>query len=184
MLLSIIFPTIFLTINYLYSTFASPILFEGGVDTGESLTPVIARYIPSDQKCTQISQWYARRCTTSLGDQGWVDVCRYNPDAVPFYMVDGSCPSNTMCQNILAYSPTDVGPVETIGCVPRPSHRSQVIPRRQTGVYTVKNPSNTGSSQQTVSVTLETNLAGASVAALMEGTYWILRRSSLFIYPY
>jgi hypothetical protein len=179
MLLSIIFPTIFLAINYLYSTFASPILSQGGVDpaSDESLNLVIARYMmyPDDHKCQEAIQWSTRVCTTHLDDHSWVDVCRYNPlNPVPFYMVDGSCPPTTMCHNVIAQYATDPEPVETINCVPRATSRNQLAPDRQTGVYTVENHSNSGSSQHNISVILETNLPGATVAALMEGMYyWI-----------
>jgi hypothetical protein len=52
MLLSIIFATMFLTMDYLYPTFASPILSEGNIYAGESLNPrlAIARYIPGNQR--------------------------------------------------------------------------------------------------------------------------------------
>jgi hypothetical protein len=167
MLLSIIFATIFLTINYLYSTFASPILSEGGVDAGESLN--LVKYIPEDQKCDQASQWESRLCVTYNGDRSWLDVCRSNQGGDPHYMVDGSCRPNTICHPTIIQNADNPEPVDTIVCVPRASTKNVLSPNVQSGVYKVEN--GPGSSQHTISVILETNLPGATVAALMEGTY-------------
>jgi hypothetical protein len=171
MLLSTIFTTMFLTMDYLYPTFASPILSEASIYAGESLNPrlAMARYIPDNQKCHQSSQWEARQCFTQGGsDRLWVDLCRSNPGADVFYLMGATCAPHKMCQNTRIQDDDDPEPVDTILCVPRPTGNNLLVPGVQTGVYTVDNG---GNSQHNVSVTLETNLPGATVAALMEGTY-------------
>jgi hypothetical protein len=173
MLLSIIFATMFLTMDYLYPTFASPILSEGSIYVGESLNPrlamAMARYIPDNQRCLEPSQWVSRQCFPDDGsDRLWVDLCRSNPGVDDFYVEAAMCSAHKMCQNTKIQNDDDPKPVDTIVCIPRPTGNNLLVPGVQTGVYVVDNSSNP---QHTVSVRLETNLPGATVAALMEGTY-------------
>jgi hypothetical protein len=159
----------FLTMDYLYPTFASPILSEGNIYAGESLNPrlAMARYIPGNQRCREPSHWVARECITFTGsDRLWIDLCRPNPNL--FYVSEAACSPSKMCQNTQIQGDDDPAPVNTIFCIPRPTRNNLLVPGVQTGVYAVDNGSNP---QHTVSVRLETTLGGATVAALMEGTY-------------
>jgi hypothetical protein len=169
MLLSTIFATIFLA-NNLYPTSASPMLFEGSVTGGESLNLRTNSVAPEDQKCPQVSQWHGRVCHPEQGDRAWEDICRHE-GLYTYYMRPGMCPEDTMCQTIMNV-PNEPDPRDTISCVPRATNRNQLDPNRQIGVYMVQG-SSAGPAQRRVSVKLETDLAGASVSALLEGAYQI-----------
>jgi hypothetical protein len=163
----------FLTMDYICPTFASPILSEGSIYAGESLNPrlamAMARYIPFNQRCREPFHWVSRECFTHTGsDRLWVDLCRSNPNEDFFYVSEATCSPHKMCQNTKIQNDDDPAPVNTIVCVPRPTNNNLLVPGVQTGVYVVDNSSNP---QHTVSVRLETTLGGATVAALMEGTY-------------
>jgi hypothetical protein len=175
MLLLIIFATVFPTINHLYSTLASPIISEGYVAAAESLNlRVVSVYIPDGQRCDRAAHWYARRCYTAIGDTTWEDFCRPNPDDEHnFYMRIGECPGGRMCQNTLVQNEDDPAPKETISCIDRPYSPNLLSPNRQTGVYMAENVHSLDPAQRTVSAIVEINLAGATVAALMEGMYSI-----------
>ncbi|KIM83648.1 hypothetical protein PILCRDRAFT_432406 [Piloderma croceum F 1598] len=72
MVFSMVFTTIFLIVNHLYLTFASPTVSKGGVAAGQSfnLTHSLVKRaeIPSDKKCLQPSDWVGRSCMVILGD--------------------------------------------------------------------------------------------------------------------
>jgi hypothetical protein len=126
------------------------------------------RYIPENQRCLEPSQWISRQCLPKTGsDLLWVDLCRSNPGVDLFYTEEATCSPHKMCQNTRIQDADDPDPIDTIVCVPRPTNNNLLVPGVQTGVYAVDNGRN---SQHTVSVKLETTLAGATVAALMEGT--------------
>jgi len=171
MVSAIIFTTIFLTINYLHSTFASPIVSNGDVATGQSLnvTHSLAKrqWAPADQKCTTPAQWQSRVCRPTIGDRAWEDRCRGpNGAEVIRYVLSLCSDENTICSNIIYQNM-----IETIECIPRPVAQSQVpAPNQQTGV------SPFGSNydlnvEHIQSVTLTNDISLASVSALLEGTY-------------
>ncbi|KIM83715.1 hypothetical protein PILCRDRAFT_7114 [Piloderma croceum F 1598] len=133
MLSSIIFTTIFLTINYLYSTFASPVVLNGDVATGQSLKvthSLAKRWYPDDQKCATPAQWVSRVCRPTIGDRAWEDRCTGpNGGVVIRYALSLCSDENTICSNIIYQFQ------QTILCVPRPVAQSQVpAPNQQTGV--------------------------------------------------
>jgi hypothetical protein len=68
MLFSLIFTTVFLAINHIYSTFVSAIVSEGGAVAGKSLHLMhsLADYVPADQLCDQPAQ-RVRRVYAELG---------------------------------------------------------------------------------------------------------------------
>lgn len=168
MLFSILFSTIFLVVNHLDSTSASPILSESSVAAGESLNLTtrasLARrnYVPPDQLCNAPTQWAARECFTQSGDRSWADIC--NPNAP--YIKFGRCPQNKMCQNTII---SGTVPIHTINCVDRPAGPNQLAPDQQSGVIVVNGASSVA--QRVVSVQLQENLADASVSAFLEGKY-------------
>jgi hypothetical protein len=170
MVSAIIFTTIFLTINYLYSTFASLIVSNGDVATGQSLnvTHLLAKrqWAPADQKCTTPAQWQSRVCRPTIGDRAWEDRCRGPTGGEVIRYVLSLCSDpNTICSNQIYQNK------ETILCIPRPVAQSQVpAPNQQTGV------SQFGSIydlnvEHIQSVTLTNDISLASVSALLEGTY-------------
>lgn len=174
MLFSATFTTIFVTVNHLYSTFASPIVSKGDVATGRSLNQthslVKRAYVPNDQKCREPEDWNLRRCVTGGGDRAWEDQC-IDHDLHEYYGF-GSCPEDTMCMFALSPEP-DVA--LTIACVGRPKDKSQSNnnPNSQTGVVSVPNSAfGTGDPvERIVSIPVVKAMSGASVSAFMEGTY-------------
>jgi len=72
-----------------------------------------------------------------------------------------------MCQNGLTHDPV---PKETIICVERPAQNIQPAADKQLGVFRISNGNGAAPKAYTVTVDLETNLADASVNALIEGT--------------
>jgi hypothetical protein len=170
MLSSIIFTTIFLTINHLYSTFALPVVLNGDVATGQSLNvtrhSLAKRWYPADQKCATPAQWVSRVCRPTIGDRAWEDRCRGpNGGEVIRYVLSLCSDPNTICSNQIYQNK------ETILCIPRPVAQSQVpAPNQQTGV------SQFGSIydlnvEHIQPVTLTNDISLASVSALLEGTY-------------
>jgi hypothetical protein len=169
MLLSTIFATVFL-INNLYATSASPMLSADGVADGKSLnlrTNSVVNYVPGDQKCPQASQWYGRECRPNRGDRTWYDVCRDSPGQNVFYTGPGTCPEKTMCQDTITQDPEFR---DTVICIERPTDTTQVHPNQQVGLHMVEGSGSTDA-QYVVSVEIESNLAHASVTALIEGAY-------------
>jgi hypothetical protein len=81
------------------------------------------------------------------------------------------CPIDQMCQDRLVQDDDDPEPKSTIACIDRATGHDHLSPNQQSGVYTIGNPDNLNAAQTIMSVTLEVNLADATVAALMEGTY-------------
>ena len=90
------FTTTFLTLNHLYSIFASdsPIVSNGiATDQSLNLTHALARcvVVPPDQQCDQVDDWLERRCLTDEhGYGGWVDKCM-DDGGYAYEKVD-SCP--------------------------------------------------------------------------------------------
>jgi hypothetical protein len=167
MLLSIIFTSIVLTVNNTYSTFASPIVPNGSVTTGQSLnTHVLAkRDPPPDQKCSTPAKWKKRICTPIIGVGVWQDQCTSRDNGGPVVrFVTGLCPLNTMCTNVIQdYE-------ETVVCTVRPVVLINPQPNQQTGVAEhggVGLPN----VQYIQSITLLNDISVASVSALLEGTY-------------
>jgi hypothetical protein len=177
MLVSTFFTTIiFLTVNNLYSTFASPIASEDGVAAGQllNLTHALAKreFVPVDQLCTDPEHWLYRNCLSWLLDSAWIDSCLGDDDVE--YEKLGSCPLGTLCMN--TYSPPpDYTP--TIICMARPE--------RLNGNPSGNPPANgqVGSiylsvanvSTPAISVELARAVKGAAVSAFIEGTYRIFR---------
>jgi hypothetical protein len=178
MLVSTFFTTIFLTINNLYSTFASPIASEDGVAAGQllNLTHALAKrdYVPVDQLCEDRAHWLFRNCLSWLLDSAWIDTC-LGEDEVGYDKL-GGCPVGTMCMN--TYSPPpDYTP--TIICMIRPSgpngNPSGNPPANgQVGYYRL---SEQGISDSTtaISVALVRAVKRAAVSAFIEGTYKIFQ---------
>jgi hypothetical protein len=160
---TVLFTSVFLTINHLYSTFASPTVPKGDVGESLNLTHQLVKrdYIPPDQLCDAPAHWVRRVCRTEFGDRAWSDSCR----VVDFYWRMGACPLNTMCQNTLA----DNGLKQTINCVDRPTTSSRSAPDHQCGVYKAGNRGSTDPAERIISVTLDSNYADATVSAFMEG---------------
>lgn len=161
MLFSIIFTTVFVTTNCLYSTFASPIMSNGSAVAGEllNLTHSLANYVPADQLCDQPAQWVHRVCQTGISDCAWSDTCCTNPARMIFEWKVGMCLVNTMCQNTFTSSP---GSKEFINCVDHPYNNNVLAPDQQSGVYSVGNIGNPNPAERIVSVAVQTNLADAT----------------------
>jgi hypothetical protein len=171
MLFSMIFTSIFLTANHLYSTFASPLASTGGVAVGQSLnlTPSLAKRanVPLDQKCRQASDWIGRICLSEINDVEWADRCI--GDDLILYWKNGQCPANTICMNKLN-RPDEI----TIVCIDRPAVASSSGTSQQTGYVQVDNGENDDPAERVVSVSVEKDIPLASVAALIEGMCPIL----------
>jgi len=172
MLFSAIFTTTFLAVNHLYSTFASPIVSNGGVADSQplNLTHSLAKrdYIPGDQKCSQPSQWLSRTCRPTISDRTWEDKCliTFGHMSIISYVVS-SCPVNQLCTNILSPEPN---PKHTIACIDRPSGVTDVNPNQQTGVFRVGRALD-GTGERIVPVPVLGYISHASVSAFLEGTY-------------
>jgi len=171
MRISIIFTTIFLTANHLYSTFASPVASEGGVAAGQSLnlTHSLAKRvnIPADQLCRQPSDWVGRMCLYEIDDGAWADRC-LGDDLVKYWR-DGHCPPNLICMNKL----TDPE-VITITCISRPSEASTSGSNQITGVVPITNVNSIRPAEKIVSVAIDKKISLASVSAMIEGMCPIL----------
>ena len=123
------FTTTFLTLNHIYSIFASdsPIVSNGiATDQSLNLTHALARrvVVPPDQQCDQIDDWLERRCLTDEhGYGGWVDKCM-DDSGYAYEKVD-SCPIGMVCRNTRTLqdplAPNDYG--RTIYCRPRHQRR-------------------------------------------------------------
>jgi len=170
MLFSIVFSTIFLTVNYLQSTFASPVVSKDNVSQSLNLTHSLAKrdYVPSDQKCSQSSQWLSRTCRPTISDRTWEDKClvTFGQMSSITYVLS-SCPVNTMCTNILTSEPNSK---HTISCVDRPSGVTVSGPNQQTGVLRVSRAFD-GPQQHGVPVPVLGIISNASVSAFMEGMH-------------
>jgi hypothetical protein len=166
MLLSIIFTTI-LTVNNPYSTFASPIVSNGDVATGQSLnvTHLLAkRWYPDDQQCADPARWRRRICKPLIGDRAWEDQCTGPNGVKSMHMAIRVCPENTICSDIIRNYQI------TIVCNDIPAIENVPGPSQQTGVAifgAVYQPN----VQFRESVTLLNDIKAASVYALLEGTY-------------
>jgi hypothetical protein len=166
MLLSIIFTTI-LTVNNAYSTFASPIVSNGNVAAGQSLTVthVLAkRWYPDDQQCAKPERWRRRECTPLVGDRAWQDLCTGPQGDEIMHYVTRVCPENTICADII------INYRYTIACNAIPAVENVAGPSQQTGVAIfgqVYQPN----MQFREPVTLMNDINTASVYALLEGTY-------------
>lgn len=174
MLLSAILGATFLTTDTFlgYSPFAnaSPTLAQsdGAINITARNSLSGSRYIPSDNQCTGSSGWESRVCWNLDGGDGeWSDLCTNN------YAMQGWCTSTEMCRDIFVQGKGDTTPKRTITCVPRATQKSEVLPGRQIGVIVVKNGAAAGTQKHVISVPVTTNLASASVSAVLEGTYRI-----------
>ena len=177
------FIVIFLTVNHLQSTFASPIVSEDTIDDGQllELTDTVATQAeavaPPGQLCDRPLQWRSRRCIASQLDRAWVDRCR-RPGENHWYYRFGSCPADKMCINTL-FRRVQHGQsflTRNIYCLGRPKTRIEKpvalikVPSGQVGVIPIntfdqvfKNPD--------ISVVVESTIGNASITALIEGTY-------------
>lgn len=167
MLFPTMFTTVFLIINHLYLTFASPTVSKGDVAAGQSFSPIhslVKRVqIPSDQMCNQRSDWVGRSCILELGDKVWYDKC-LGDDHVVYWKL-GSCPEDKMCTNKFIVPDTI-----TIVCIDRPSGITDTGANQQSGI------ANLGAAlepakEHVVSIPILNPIKGASVSALIEGTY-------------
>jgi hypothetical protein len=166
MLLSIIFTTI-LTVNNPYSTFASPIVSNGDVATGQSLnaTHLLAkRWYPDDQRCADPSRWRRRICKPLIGDRAWEDQCTGPDGGAIVHWAVSLCPENTMCADIIRNYQY------TIACNAIPAVENVAGPSQQTGVAVFGNIYQPNV-QFREAVTLLNDISAASVYALLEGTY-------------
>jgi hypothetical protein len=169
MLFSITFATICLTVNHLYSTFASPMVSKGSVVAGQSLnlTHLLEKRveIPPDQKCRQPSDWIGRRCMIEFGngDDTWADQC-LGDDRVLYWEL-GTCPPDKMCTNKFILPETI-----TIVCIDRPTGITDRGANQQTGVAEV-GAGGEPAREHVVSIPVLNPVPGASVSALMEGLY-------------
>jgi hypothetical protein len=170
MLPSTIFTTILLiTVNRLYSTFASPMVSKGGLgDRSLDLahTPV-KRAPPPDQLCEKEDTWKQRMCVTSSNDREWMDVCTQHVSDYEYNRYS-TCPLNTMCMNVLGPGPEHV--FISI-CLERPSGLINTGLKQQMGEYTVSSPISLGPVFRTVEVAISNALSMASVSAYLEGMY-------------
>jgi hypothetical protein len=176
MLVSTFLTTILLTINHLYSTFASPIASEEGVAAGRSLslTHTLAKrsWHPVDQLCDEPDDWVTRKCFTAVFDQAYLDEC-LNIGSEMYWKV-GGCPQGTICMNTFGPPPWYT---RTIICLNRPSglagNPSGNPPANgQAGYQQVSNFGNTATAR-IVSVELGKNVTAGAVSAIIEGTYKI-----------
>jgi hypothetical protein len=170
MLFSIVFTTIFLTVNHLHSTFASPVVSKDNVIRSLNLTHSLAKrdYVPSDQKCSQPSQWLSRICRPTISDRTWEDKCLFTLGQMStITYVLSSCDVDKMCMNILTPEPNSK---HTIECIDRPSGVTVSGPQQQTGVFRVSRALD-GPEQHGVPVPVLGAISQASVSAFMEGMY-------------
>jgi hypothetical protein len=170
MLFAAIITTIFLTVNHLCSTFASPIIeSKGSITESLNVTHSLAKRadIPTDQKCDQDTDWVGRVCLTSVDDRTWEDSCI--TDALVRYSRLGSCLPTEVCMNQLN-RPDEILAV----CLERPKSDMQYISNRQMdkgfmGFYLIKSVADVAEKQHRVSVKIGKDVTDASVAAFLEG---------------
>jgi hypothetical protein len=179
MLFSIIFTAIFLTVNHLYSTLASPMVSNGG---GKSLnlTHSLAKrdYVPPDVLCDHAEEWIGRSCLSIMDDRTWMDTCLTDEDDERIYIRIGSCLSDQICMNtfvtVVADEEQNLDNYRTIMCISHPFdevHRTEEKGLKvQSGVYTIDD-GGTGPAEHTVPVSIQDPISAASVSALIEGTY-------------
>lgn len=165
MLFSIIFTTVFPTINHIYSTFALPMVSKVAASNA-TLTQPAKRdgWAPQDQKCTTAAQWLSRICQPDIGDRVWVDHCTGPQGGEAICYVYSSCPERTMCSNVIRNYKS------TIVCIGRPSIDTVSQTGQQTGVFSVANTFDLNE-EYIESVTLVTSISLASVSAFLEGKY-------------
>jgi len=173
MLVSTFFTTIFLTTNH-YSTFASPIASEEGVQL-LNLTHALAKrdYVPVDQLCNEPTDWLSRNCLSSQLDQVWLDNCM--DDQEDEYSKLGICPPGTMCMNTYSpppdYFPTIICMIRPLGPAGNPSGNPPA--NGQAGLYQVSNANDSTAVERIVSVELGKDVLAGAVSALIEGMYHI-----------
>ncbi|KIM86070.1 hypothetical protein PILCRDRAFT_333260 [Piloderma croceum F 1598] len=174
MLVSTFSTAIFLTINHLYSTFASPIASEAGLAAGQSLnlTHALAKrdsdYVPVDQLCNVPEDWLFRNCFSAYLDKVYVDECM---DDYEVYWKLGSCPQGTMCMNTFGpppdYIPTIICLNIPLGPAGNPSGNPPA--NGQVGYQQVSNAGNAAPVECIVSVELENDVTAGAVSAIIEG---------------
>jgi hypothetical protein len=173
MLVSIIFTTLFLTVNPLTSTFASPIASKHEGAAGQSVSPahLLGKRIPGDNKCLASETWILRQCEPNIDDQTWEDECQSSsggPGGRPFLQYrQGACQGNTMCVNTIGPAPEND---RVIACVDRPGSNTVTPPDIQSGVYVVGKASQLNPPESMISVTLDKPLMHASITAYLEGS--------------
>lgn len=171
MLFLIFFTPIFLTINHLHSTCASPIVPKDGIAAAQSfnLTHSLVKrdYYPPDQLCEDSSGWVRRTCLTVLDDRIWFDYCLKDDDK-PYMKLGIPCPMNTICMNTFGPTP-NFDP--TILCIERPSALYDNDDYWQIGVEAVNDENTSDPAEYVVSVDVQQSIRAASVACLIEGMY-------------
>jgi hypothetical protein len=171
MLFAVTITTIFLTVNHLSSTFASPIIeSKGSIARSLNVTHSLARRagIPPDQKCAKDTDWVGRICLTSVDDRTWEDSCV--DDNLVRYSRRASCLPTEVCMNQINI-PDEILAV----CLERPMSDLQYISNRQVergfmGYRLIKSVYDVAKIQHTVSVKVPNDVNVASVAAFLEGT--------------
>lgn len=156
----------FLTINNIYSTFASPTPeSKGGIAARESLSgSASAVYTPANQKCRVSIEWQSRTCYNLNGNDGdWFDNCYTGRH---YITKSGTCPPNQMCRDTLAQDRNDPSPKRTITCITRPTGYVDLAPNQQSGVEVVQNLAGIN---PIVSVTIANTIPQAVVSAVLEG---------------
>jgi len=173
MLVSTFFTTIFLTINHLHSTIASPIVSEEGVVAGQSLnlTHALAKreYVPVDQLCDEPEDWLSRSCFSAQGDRAYVDTCM-NEDLDETWML-GRCPVGTICMNTFSpppeYDPTIICMIRPLALAGNPSGNPPA--NGQVGCQQVSNAGNGAPVERMVSVELGKAVTAGAISAYIEG---------------
>ena len=168
MRVSTFFTTIFVTIDHLYSTFASPIASEEGVAAGQSLnlTHALAKrnWYPVDQLCDEPEDWTFRVCFSAHLDQAYMDEC-VNIDGDVYWKL-GACPRDIMCMNTFGpppnYSRTAICMNRPLNSAGNPSGNPPA--NGQVGYYRLAEQ---GISTPAVSVELVRAVKGAAVSAFI-----------------
>ena len=179
MLGSILFTTIFLTVNHLFPIFALPPVSKDNISASQSLslTHVLVKrdWSPADQTCDDPDDWHSRNCVAQAVDRIWYDTCVDADEDVRYGW--GICPEDTICMDTYGPEP-DQAP--TIACVIRPTCdgcKPSILggpppAKGQTGTYQVGKINYALQPQKrAVSVTMKTSISGASVTSFMEGMY-------------
>jgi hypothetical protein len=166
---STIFTIILLTVNHLYSTFASPVVSKGGLgDCSLDLAHTPAKQAsPPDQLCEEVDVWKERMCVTSSNDREWMDVCIHHVTEYE-YNAYSRCPLDTMCMNVLGPGPEHNF---IIVCLERPSAMIHTSLEKQMGVFKVSAGIALVPVERTVDVRVAMPIDSASVSAYLEGMY-------------
>jgi hypothetical protein len=154
-------------ILYISATSAMP---NGQPEEAQNINDDIHARQQDDNLCPLPYVWIRRECLGSVGLTDWQDVCAKSssPTQLDFSIIKdrrGNCPANTYCMNVF-----NVQGSRTNRCVSTAQAKGeQKLDDPQVGVSDWKRAeTRLGNTQVQYSVTIDHDMAGASVAAVFQ----------------